>query len=284
MAGDVSLSAGTESARWCGRVSACTAFAPCCLPWPLSRSSTSLFAAWRVSAAVVSTSAPSVWVTTRFPASSFQFNTPFLHLQPRGRGKNKHFTVPEQDYIRRKSTIFNENKQKGGPLCCSGGVDTPWGSALGISIPSILLQHRYDGYSSAGLAQPHLDQAAPDHVSASTRLSAAVLVGARPHPPTFPWSYLLLFGVKATVFACLSSSIPECPRWLLLKKKLDVLERYRSNSPKDKRFLDLVTQQTLWFQLLNMFTDSSRLSPVGKKREKNQNNPKTRLKFELSCS
>lgn len=48
------------------------------------------------------------------------------------------------------------------------------------SIPTILLQHRYDGYSSAGLAQPHLDRAAPDHVSASARLSAAVLVGARP--------------------------------------------------------------------------------------------------------
>ncbi|XP_056883191.1 solute carrier family 22 member 13 isoform X2 [Takifugu flavidus] len=35
-------------------------------------------------------------------------------------------------------------------------------------------------------------------------------------------------------------SIPESPRWLLLKKRMDILERYRNNSPEDKHFLDLV--------------------------------------------
>ncbi|XP_069576419.1 solute carrier family 22 member 13 [Brachyistius frenatus] len=35
-------------------------------------------------------------------------------------------------------------------------------------------------------------------------------------------------------------SIPESPRWLLLKRRMDVLDRYRSNSPADKRCLDLL--------------------------------------------
>ncbi|XP_030642452.1 solute carrier family 22 member 6 [Chanos chanos] len=35
-------------------------------------------------------------------------------------------------------------------------------------------------------------------------------------------------------------SIPESPKWLLLNKKFDVLEEYRSRSPKDKACLDLL--------------------------------------------
>lgn len=34
--------------------------------------------------------------------------------------------------------------------------------------------------------------------------------------------------------------IPESPRWLLLKRRMDVLERYRSNSPADNQCLDLL--------------------------------------------
>lgn len=129
---------------------------------------------------------------------------------------------------------------------------------MAVSVSTLLLQHRYHGNGPAGLAQPHLDQATPEHVSASARLSAAVLVGAPPLPSTPDW---LVFSIKMAVFVLLSSSIPESPRWLLLKKRLDVLERYRSNSPKDKRFLDLVTQKTHFDS--NVFTDSS---PGRKKR------------------
>lgn len=50
---------------------------------------------------------------------------------------------------------------------------------------------------------------------------------------------------ESNCFVCLLSSIPESPRWLLLKKRMDILERYRNNSPKDKHFLDLVTKQSL---------------------------------------
>ncbi|XP_029378064.1 solute carrier family 22 member 13 isoform X2 [Echeneis naucrates] len=35
-------------------------------------------------------------------------------------------------------------------------------------------------------------------------------------------------------------SLPESPRWLLLRRRTDVLDRYRSNSPADKHFLDLL--------------------------------------------
>ncbi|XP_071780963.1 solute carrier family 22 member 13 [Centroberyx gerrardi] len=40
-------------------------------------------------------------------------------------------------------------------------------------------------------------------------------------------------------------SIPESPRWLLLKRKMDVLDRYRGNSNADKRCLDLLLH-TAW--------------------------------------
>lgn len=57
--------------------------------------------------------------------------------------------------------------------------------------------------------------------------------------------YLFALKKKATLFVCLLSSIPESPHWLLLKKRMDILERYRNNSPKDKHFLDLVMMQLL---------------------------------------
>ncbi|XP_005749464.1 solute carrier family 22 member 8 isoform X1 [Pundamilia nyererei] len=43
-------------------------------------------------------------------------------------------------------------------------------------------------------------------------------------------------------------SIPESPRWLLLKKRTDILDRYRSNSPADNQRLDLcgISFDILW--------------------------------------
>nr|XP_020516965.1 solute carrier family 22 member 13-like isoform X1 [Labrus bergylta] len=43
-------------------------------------------------------------------------------------------------------------------------------------------------------------------------------------------------------------AIPESPRWLLLKRRRDVLERYQSNSPADKQCLDLLLDST-WSDL-----------------------------------
>lgn len=55
------------------------------------------------------------------------------------------------------------------------------------------------------------------------------------------WSWLhLSLSLPQIVCLPLYIWIPESPRWLLLKKKTDVLERYRSNSPKDKHCLDLL--------------------------------------------
>ncbi|KAL7370252.1 hypothetical protein ABVT39_023690 [Epinephelus coioides] len=43
-------------------------------------------------------------------------------------------------------------------------------------------------------------------------------------------------------------SIPESPRWLLLRRRTDVLDHYRSNSPEDKQRLDLLLDST-WSDL-----------------------------------
>lgn len=43
-------------------------------------------------------------------------------------------------------------------------------------------------------------------------------------------------------------SIPESPRWLLLKKRTDVLDRYRSNSSSDEQCLDVLLDST-WSDL-----------------------------------
>lgn len=41
-------------------------------------------------------------------------------------------------------------------------------------------------------------------------------------------------------FPLICRAIPESPRWLLLQRRKDVLEGYRSNSPADQKCLDLV--------------------------------------------
>lgn len=63
-------------------------------------------------------------------------------------------------------------------LCCSGGVDPPCCSPLAAGLPAFLLQPGDDGWSSAGLAQPHLEAASPVAGSASAHVPAALLVGA----------------------------------------------------------------------------------------------------------
>lgn len=57
--------------------------------------------------------------------------------------------------------------------------------------------------------------------------------------PTWSWLHLAL-SLPQVVSLPLYLSIPESPRWLLLKKRMDVLERYCSNSKEDKQCLDLL--------------------------------------------
>ncbi|XP_030009052.1 solute carrier family 22 member 6 [Sphaeramia orbicularis] len=57
--------------------------------------------------------------------------------------------------------------------------------------------------------------------------------------PTWRWLHLSL-SLPQLVCLPLYLSIPESPRWLLLKKRMDVLDRYRSNSKADKQCLDLL--------------------------------------------
>ncbi|XP_044043502.1 solute carrier family 22 member 6 isoform X1 [Siniperca chuatsi] len=55
------------------------------------------------------------------------------------------------------------------------------------------------------------------------------------------WRHLhLSLALPQLVCLPLYLSIPESPRWLLLKRRTDVLDRYRSNSPADKQCLDLL--------------------------------------------
>nr|XP_046237796.1 solute carrier family 22 member 6 isoform X2 [Scatophagus argus] len=61
---------------------------------------------------------------------------------------------------------------------------------------------------------------------------------------------------------CLSvSSIPESPRWLSLRRRTDVLDRYRSNSPADKHCLDLLLDST-WSDLQKV-TEAQKEPPRG---------------------
>uniref|UniRef100_A0A3B4ZHM9 Solute carrier family 22 member 13-like n=1 Tax=Stegastes partitus TaxID=144197 RepID=A0A3B4ZHM9_9TELE len=55
--------------------------------------------------------------------------------------------------------------------------------------------------------------------------------------PTWKQLHLSL-ALPQLVCLPLYLSIPESPRWLLLRRRMDVLERYRSNSPGDQRCLD----------------------------------------------
>uniref|UniRef100_A0AAV2L859 Major facilitator superfamily (MFS) profile domain-containing protein n=1 Tax=Knipowitschia caucasica TaxID=637954 RepID=A0AAV2L859_KNICA len=62
--------------------------------------------------------------------------------------------------------------------------------------------------------------------------------------PSWTWLHLAL-GLPQVAFLPLVFWIPESPRWLLLKKRLDVLERYRGNSKKDKHCLDKLLNSAL---------------------------------------
>ncbi|XP_045906751.1 solute carrier family 22 member 6 [Micropterus dolomieu] len=56
-------------------------------------------------------------------------------------------------------------------------------------------------------------------------------------------------------------SIPESPRWLSLKRRTDVLDRYSSNSPADKECLDLLLDCT-WSDLQKA-TEAPKEGPLG---------------------
>ncbi|XP_049921390.1 solute carrier family 22 member 6 isoform X1 [Epinephelus moara] len=56
-------------------------------------------------------------------------------------------------------------------------------------------------------------------------------------------------------------SIPESPRWLLLRRRTDVLDHYRSNSPEDKQRLDLLLDST-WSDLQKA-TEAQKEQPPG---------------------
>ncbi|XP_054479647.1 solute carrier family 22 member 13 isoform X2 [Anoplopoma fimbria] len=57
-------------------------------------------------------------------------------------------------------------------------------------------------------------------------------------------------------------SIPESPRWLLLRKRMDVLERYRDNSPADKQCLDLLLDSA-WSDMQKATEAQKEQSPGG---------------------
>ncbi|KAG7215649.1 hypothetical protein INR49_022004 [Caranx melampygus] len=55
------------------------------------------------------------------------------------------------------------------------------------------------------------------------------------------WTHLhLSLALPQLVCLPLFLSIPESPRWLLLRRRTDVLDRYRGNSPADQQCLDLL--------------------------------------------
>ncbi|XP_051283078.1 solute carrier family 22 member 13 isoform X2 [Dicentrarchus labrax] len=57
-------------------------------------------------------------------------------------------------------------------------------------------------------------------------------------------------------------AIPESPRWLLLKRRMDVLDRYRGNSPADKQCLDLLLDSA-WSDLQKATEVQKELPPGG---------------------
>ncbi|XP_056226700.1 solute carrier family 22 member 6 isoform X3 [Seriola aureovittata] len=62
----------------------------------------------------------------------------------------------------------------GGAISDRSGVDSAVRSALAAGLPAVLFQSGDDGWSSSGLAQPHLETPAPVAGSATAGLSAAV--------------------------------------------------------------------------------------------------------------
>ncbi|AWO95516.1 putative solute carrier family 22 member 13-like [Scophthalmus maximus] len=71
--------------------------------------------------------------------------------------------------------------------------------------------------------------------------SVGTMVGAPLAWLSPTWTHLhLSLALPQIVCLPLYLSIPESPQWLLLKRKTDVLDRYRGNSPADKQCLDLL--------------------------------------------
>ncbi|KAM6893921.1 solute carrier family 22 member 13 [Xenentodon cancila] len=73
------------------------------------------------------------------------------------------------------------------------------------------------------------------------------------------WTHLhLSLALPQLMFLPLYLTIPESPRWLLLQKRMDVLERYRGNSPADKLCLDQLLDSP-WSDLQK----TAQVAPVG---------------------
>lgn len=76
------------------------------------------------------------------------------------------------------------------------------------------------------------------------------------------WKQLhLSMGLPQLICLPLYLLIPESPRWLLLRRKTDVLDRYRSNSPADKQHLDLLLDSA-WSDLQKA-TKAQKTPPPG---------------------
>ncbi|XP_071335729.1 solute carrier family 22 member 13 isoform X1 [Trachinotus anak] len=76
------------------------------------------------------------------------------------------------------------------------------------------------------------------------------------------WIHLhLSLALPQLVCLPLYISIPESPRWLLLRRRTDVLDRYRNNSPADKQCLDLLLDSAL--SDLQKSTEAQKEEPPG---------------------
>ncbi|XP_029941958.1 solute carrier family 22 member 6 [Salarias fasciatus] len=77
------------------------------------------------------------------------------------------------------------------------------------------------------------------------------------------WTRLhLAMAVPQLVCLPLYLAIPESPSWLLLKRKMDVLDGYRSNSPADKQCVDLLLDSA-WSDLQKAAEAQKAETPAG---------------------